>query len=659
MNRRRIPRQPVPCPAGETRATSGRVQPDAAARTGPSHLRLQPADSFDLIRLLARSQSDPRKAVAELVQNSLDAGARRIDLTWLRRKGRRILELTDDGEGIFPEVSRQEALRRIATTIGHSHKRELTPAQRRELMALGKYGIGLLGFWALGRQMTIMSRVGGGAAWALTLFEDSADAQLERARQRLDDPATLTHITIHDVHEGAARQIRPGRLHAYLAGELRGQLLERGTEIRIHDRVARGTAVKEFVVTAQRFPGRPLPQLRTLKVAGHEDARVELYLVAREEERTGRVQLACGGTTVLDDLAVVDGAGEPRAPWAAGRLEGVIDFPELEVPPGTRRGFRRDAAALAFLDALAGLEAQLAAVLAEDDERRARQRDANLARELRRVFRPVARVLREYAWFDLERGGRAGRGPRTGGAPLAGADGAALPRAEPASDEAEGGASDDADDGVEAEPRLFPPGPLDSVRVRPASSRLPPGARRNLRARALDTERRPLAGGVSFAWRLEGPGGLAADAGRATFTAPPSPATSTIHVVAVQGGVERAGSSTIETDDELTGADPSEGIPEPVPVAAPREPWRSRMTEGRWEFNTGHRDHELAARDEARRLRYLAALLVKEVVLRNFGKPGDGPVLERMVELLTHLDDARRPDRTGRRNVRRTSRSVP
>jgi len=44
----------------------------APART----LVLRPADPFDLIRWLARSQSDPRKAVAELVQNSIDAHAK-------------------------------------------------------------------------------------------------------------------------------------------------------------------------------------------------------------------------------------------------------------------------------------------------------------------------------------------------------------------------------------------------------------------------------------------------------------------------------------------------------------------------------------------------------------------------------------------------------
>ena len=46
-------------------------------RTG----RLRAADPFELIRWLARSQTDPRKALAELVQNSLDAQARTVTIT--------------------------------------------------------------------------------------------------------------------------------------------------------------------------------------------------------------------------------------------------------------------------------------------------------------------------------------------------------------------------------------------------------------------------------------------------------------------------------------------------------------------------------------------------------------------------------------------------
>jgi DNA mismatch repair protein MutL len=70
--------------------------------TSVRRVRLRPQDPFDLIRLLARSQSDPRKAVAELVQNSLDAGARRVEITWFNERGLRALRIADDGAGVFP-----------------------------------------------------------------------------------------------------------------------------------------------------------------------------------------------------------------------------------------------------------------------------------------------------------------------------------------------------------------------------------------------------------------------------------------------------------------------------------------------------------------------------------------------------------------------------
>jgi hypothetical protein len=80
------------------------------------------------------------------------------------------------------------------------------------------------------------------------------------------------------------------------------------------------------------------------------------------------------------------------------------------------------------------------------------------------------------------------------------------------------------------------------------------------------------------------------------------------------------------------------GIPDPHPVSAPGEAWRSRIREGRWEYNESHRDYLAVCGVEARRLRYLIHLFAKEIVLRNFGTPGTGDVLERMVEVLTSLD---------------------
>lgn len=594
-----------------------------------TRIRLKPADSFDLIRLLARSQNDPRKAVCELVQNCLDAGARRIELTWFNDKGARALRVRDDGSGVFPELPREEALRKIATTIGHSHKRDLTPAQRRELMALGKYGIGLLGFWSVGKVLQIRSRVGGGDVRFLRLREESAEAHLGTPRvQRLDDEATFTDVTILGMHEEVVRQIRPGRLQAYLASELRGQLLDREVSLRIHDRVARGRSVKEFVVTAQRFRGRAIPDLTTFPVPGHEDARVELYVVAADEERAGRVLLSCGGTTVIDDMAEVDGTGEMRTPWSSGRLEGVVDFPELDVAPGTRRGFAWNDASGAFLAALPPLEEKLRAILLEEDKRREEERDKNVAREIRRAFREVVRRLPEYDFFEVpasSESASAGAAPtgQTVGSPEKG-DGAEKPQPESS---------------------LYPAGPLAAVRIAPVRNRIPCNASRPLRARALDADGRSVAGDVTFIWRLEGPGEIAADGARCTYASPGYPGSAQVHVEASQASNRAEAAAEMDVVDDYAGAGSAGGIPEPVGVHAPGEAWRSRVREEVWEYNTGHRDYVTASATEARRLRYLIHLFAKEVVLRSFGSPGDAAVLERMVQILTHLDESRSPGR--------------
>src|SRR5438445_3532422 len=110
---------------------------------------MRAADPFQLIRWLARSQPDPRKALAELVQNAIDAQARHVRITRLRERGLTALQIVDDGERIIPDLKRVDALTYIATHIGHSRKRNLTREQRRELMLQGKYGVGLLGFWAI------------------------------------------------------------------------------------------------------------------------------------------------------------------------------------------------------------------------------------------------------------------------------------------------------------------------------------------------------------------------------------------------------------------------------------------------------------------------------------------------------------------------------
>ncbi len=657
-----------------------------------SRVQLRPQDPFDLIRLLARSQSDPRKAIAELVQNSLDAGARRIEIQWFNEKGRRAISIWDDGAGVFPEMERSEALRRIAQTIGHSHKRDLSPAQRREELILGKYGIGLIGFWSVGEVLEMRSRVGGEPAQVLRLVEDRAQGEVFTSRaRRLDEIETSTEITIRGVHEAALSKVRPPRLQAFLATELRGQLLVRDAVVRIRDRVARGRAKKEFVVKPEPYLGRPIEGLTTLDVPGYESARLELYHVAVDEERRGRVALSCGGTVVLDDIAEIDGVDEPRQPWFRGRFEGVIDFPDLHVAPASRRGFSHDEPVAAFLESLAELEQALVARLADEEVRRDALRSQHVANQIRRAFVSVAEALPEYDFFDIRASvdGAMGDGPvggaamvdageatgggthphaATGHEPLGasvGANPVAAPASEaappplgesptgppglgnPPSRQAGANATETENDSPpsgsqgasEDTALLFPPGPLAKLTLRPARARLGPGESRVFMARAVDADGRDCEEPIEFKWTLDGPGQLGVDGARANYAAPlelREEVKATLRLTAHHAGASAsaAASITIAPPDVTARV---QGIPEPYPISAPGESWRSRLRDGRWEFNEAHRDFQAVAEVEAQRVRYLIHLFAKEVVLRNFGRPGDAEVLERMVEVLTRL----------------------
>jgi RimJ/RimL family protein N-acetyltransferase len=145
-----------PARAAARKTRAGRRRPTRERRRDDElRGRLRPHDPFELIRWLALSQPDPRKALAELVQNSLDAGARSVRVTRRRERRTPCLFIFDDGAGIIPELGRAEALKYIATHIGHSRKRSLSPQQRLELMTQGQYGIGLLGFWSLGELLEL------------------------------------------------------------------------------------------------------------------------------------------------------------------------------------------------------------------------------------------------------------------------------------------------------------------------------------------------------------------------------------------------------------------------------------------------------------------------------------------------------------------------
>jgi hypothetical protein len=602
----------------------------------PSSLKLRPADPFDLIRWLARSQSDPRKAVAELVQNSLDANARRVAIERRRVRRAPALVIRDDGEGIVPDASREAALRAIATNIGHSRKRGLSPRERHDQIVAGKYGIGLLGFWSIGHRMDIRSRVGGGEVWVLRMVEDQERAELVRDRMAFETADTFTEVVISELHESAQRLLTGRRLNDYLASELRGMLLATGAELEIHDGLARGLAERTFTVVPRRFVGERLALPDVAPVDGYPPARIELYL-AHGGDRAA-IEVSCAGTLIADDAAELRAGGLDGSPWTGRGLTGLIEFSAFQIPPGTRRGIVPDQASEAFARAMAAYAPLVEAELARLDSERHATTSRQLLVELRRALRGLRSRLPQYELPRVEE-----PAPASGGTTPAAGIGAApegLPLA------ADGDAGDDGADAEPAggeQPSLFPPGPLAAVRLVPSEIAVQAGRERRVQAVPLDRDGRRVHGEVGFAWSSDTSAiAILGEGPKPLVRAQPEarPGLRGVITVVVTRGEERAEASAIVlvADRPEPSADLAVGVPEPELVDDPGARWRSRFDGQRWQVNASHEDY-VALRGEPRtRLRYLLALFAKEVALRAHGVPGSEEALESLVEILAHAE---------------------
>lgn len=79
--------------------------------------KLRIADHWNAISIIASSQANPMKAVAEFVENSIDARARQIVITRGKKKGEFYLKISDDGEGILKDSNGLPNFHHVATHI--------------------------------------------------------------------------------------------------------------------------------------------------------------------------------------------------------------------------------------------------------------------------------------------------------------------------------------------------------------------------------------------------------------------------------------------------------------------------------------------------------------------------------------------------------------
>ena len=509
-------------------------------------------------------------------------------------------------------------------------------------MTQGQYGIGLLGFWSLGETIEMRTAIPGQRPHRLVLHRDRPDYEIEPVRGRLALDERFTEVVVIGLHQEAQTALVGRRAADYLAAELRGQLLSRSVELIVEDRMSRGRAQKVIPVRPRRFLGERLEGIGPIEVPDYPPIRFEIYLSgsgepAGSDEPAARLAIYSAGTLVaesFDDLAPL---GLDRAPWTDPRLSGIVDFPAFRVAPGSRRGVVVDAASGAFARALALVEPILAGVLDAIERRRAEELDKTMVRDLQRAFRHFYKHRPRYALLPVsddtpaQDGGGDGEGEGATAAP------GTVPEAE-VRDATRRRASID----------LLPPGPLHAVRVTPDPLRVECRGTRRARAHALDaTGRRVdgadgIDGGVAFEWSLTTDCGTLTPEGesgdRVLFTAGDREANGRLQVTARAADREARAEVEIEVLEQLGAGRGNEGIPEPELVHHPGATWRSRMHDGRWQVNTGHRDFRNVAERPVLKLRYLAGLFAKEVVLRSHQDPRLERPLEQLVEISSYAD---------------------
>src|SRR5499427_10346308 len=118
--------------------------------------KLRIGDDWNAIRIIALSQSNPLKAIAEFVENSIDAQARHISITRGREHGEQYLTVKDDGNGVPRDENGLPDFKYVATHICDSIKRQLK-ADGDGGGLQGEFGIGLLSFWTVGEKLAMTS----------------------------------------------------------------------------------------------------------------------------------------------------------------------------------------------------------------------------------------------------------------------------------------------------------------------------------------------------------------------------------------------------------------------------------------------------------------------------------------------------------------------
>lgn len=595
-------------------------------KDGSNRGRLRIGDDWNAITIIALSQNNPLKAIAEFVENSIDAGAGNVTIVRGKEKGEHYLKVIDDGKGIPRDENGIPDFKYVATHICDSLKRRL----RHEGVAgiQGEFGIGLLSFWTVGEGLSLICSGTDDRTYEMTMRKGAPGYVIKRRSHLV--PFQGTALQVVPLLAGI-RSLNGEKIQRYLASELRDRIRSSGVKIKVVDRVSR----MECHVEPREFSGRllrDLPQPET----GMGDIYAELYLSEQNAEH--QVGLYRNGTRVLPNMAILDefkvGA------WSSGFLQGIVDVPFLTITPGTRDGVIRDEQFARFIAAMNPLEKELADRISEQQKAEDERASRNILKSVQTALREAILDLppEEYDWFDLYEKKKV----LTGGG----------------SEDKNDGSVESASDGtslvadareLKGQKQFFEfAGPLFSAKIHPVNTLVRVLQTRSLRAVGMDKSRRAIDSGLNMIWAIaEGKGALDKTEGEIVqFTAPNEPGLTHLKVMITQGVLTCEAACSITVVDSIIEQPQRDslskkGLPGYTLESARGKMWRSRYDEKHnlVVINSGHRDFVFSSRNKLRKIRYVLRLFSKELVSKNFVGLSADDMMERLIELLLYTEE--------------------
>ncbi|MFQ6013482.1 MAG: ATP-binding protein, partial [Thermoplasmata archaeon] len=368
-------------------------------------------DRVAAIKFLADTQG-PWKALLEQVENAIDEYPEGypirgpIEVRIVKRGAGSYIVIRDRGRGFVPDKRGLPDFEGVATRVAKSFKGRLADYRG----AQGEFAVGLFGFRTIGREIVIESttdyagyphrtrdyrlpRRGRSPTYTMTIDGESLTARIAKAEvQRREAGTTIAIRKLLNPRIWTAAKVKKAVEEA-----MWDRLVEKGLTIRVSD----GRQSFQVVPKARAFEGALFPT--TSLATPYGPIRLELYVLEKEDPKAAIPVLRAkehgsGATRVYRNLTALDEFRGP--PWNLRRVQGWIRYDAATLSGPTRAEFFQDERYHAFVEALKGLEEEVAHVIEIQDAQRERR---GLRRILKELRGDLERVCRELPHLDIFR----------------------------------------------------------------------------------------------------------------------------------------------------------------------------------------------------------------------------------------------------------------